>query len=142
MSDDRIGENEFPTVLNELADLPIGKTKELVVQLGVPLSVCDDVDYRPVEERRLKLLGGWLKTSENTTWSLLVNALNTPVVKEHELAENIRAKYCPSVAQYRPKDKVQLQPLERPVLHRTRGTTISGDDELRSSCEFSVKHSE
>ena len=72
---------------NELANLSIGTLKELVVQLGVHRRSCDDVDYYPVQERRLKLLDAWLTVDESATWSKLIDALNKPAVKEHVLAE-------------------------------------------------------
>ena len=118
---DSIGGKEFPSLVNELADLHIGKVKSLVVQLGVSLGECDNVDYVPVEERRQKLLGYWLKVDESATWSKLVDALKTPAVNQHSLAKKIREKYCASS--------------QRPPL--IRKTAISEEDERRS-CEFLI----
>ena len=104
---------------NELANVSLGKVKELVVQLGVHSSKCDDVDSYPVPERKQKLLGEWLRG--DATWRKLVDALKKPAVGEHALAKKIQVKYCPSLPPH--------HPIERPSLHRTRGTTISEGDE-------------
>ena len=126
---DSIGDKEFPSLLNELANLPIGTVKSLVVQLGVSRGECSDVDRVPVEEIRLKLLDCWLKVDKSATWSKLVNALKTPAVNEQSLAEKIRVKYCdlPSPA--------QTAPSQRPPL--IREPAISEEEERRS-CEFPI----
>ena len=126
---DSIGNKEFPSLVNELAHLEIGTVKSLVVQLGVSRGECSDVDYDPVKERRQKLLDCWLKVDESATWSKLVDALKSPAVDEHSLAEKIRVKYCdrPSPA--------QTTPSQRPPL--IREPAISLDDERRS-CEFLI----
>ena len=80
------------TLCNELADLTVGQTKALVLQL------CGrhfDMDYVPVEDRKLKLLEKWLTSDSNATWSKLVNALKAPALELHALAEIIRTKHCP-----------------------------------------------
>lgn len=126
---DCIGDKEFPSLLNELADLPIGKVKSLVVQLGVSRGECSNVDYVPVDERRQKLLDSWLKVDESATWTKLADALNTPAVSECELSAKIRQKYC-----CRPSNSsAQTVPSQKPVL--TRESAISDHDE-RQTCEF------
>ena len=121
---DCIGDKEFPSLLNELANLDIGTVKSLVLQLGVSRGECSDVDRRvPLEEIRHKLLGYWLKVDESATWSKLVDALKTSSVNEHSLAKKIREKYCdrPSPA--------QTVPSQRPPLIR------KPEDDERRSCE-------
>ena len=94
---------------NELADVSLGQVKELVVQLGVHSSKCDDVDCYPVPERKSQLLGMWLRGDIHATWSKLVNALKNPAVGEHTLAVNIQAKHCSS-----PQPHHSEQPTETP----------------------------
>ena len=131
-----IEEKDFKDLLNELADVSIANVKNLVIQLGVHKSKCEDADYVQFRERKTYLLDSWLKIDEKPSWSKLVNAMNTPSVREHEIAEQIRVKYCPSLAKYSKPSPLQ----KRAALTNTRGTTISSseDDGLPRKFDISL----
>ena len=86
---------KLSVLCNILAGLTISKTRGLVLQLCG--NTFPDVDYAPVEERRLCFLENWLKIDTNPTWVKVVNALNTPAIRENAMAEKIRAEYCPHI---------------------------------------------
>ena len=131
-----IEEKDFKELLNELAGVSISNVKNLVIQLGVHKSECENVDYHPLKDRNRVLLDTWLKIDENASWSKLVNAMNKPSVREYEIAEQIRVKYCPSLAQYSKPSPLQ----KRAALTNTRGTTISSseDDGLPRKFDISL----
>ena len=57
---------------------------------------CFQVKYGDPGDRLREVLKTWLTSSGKPTWGGMIEALNSPVIKEALLAEELQRKYCPS----------------------------------------------
>ena len=79
-------------VAEELFDVR-NNSRTLGLVLGLEKSVVD-VEYRRLTDQLLQVIAEFLERKEpRPTWGVIVNALRSPLIGMHALAEEIEAKY-------------------------------------------------
>ena len=68
----------------------------LGIYLRVRIGTLDriKVQFRDPRDQLREMLKTWLTTSDNPSWEMLIDALNSPGVQDFMLADFLEAKYC------------------------------------------------
>ena len=92
-----LGITDLATVLNDTYQCR-AKWYNLGIQLRVDVGTldCFQVKYGDPGDQLREVLRTWLTSSGKSTWEGMAEALNSPVIEEALLAEELQQKYCPS----------------------------------------------
>ena len=75
------------------------KWYDVGLELGVPVDELDRIQCDHGLESNVchrEMLKCWLKESDSTSWTTLIEALRSVVVGENSLAQKLEDKHCPS----------------------------------------------
>jgi len=91
---------DLATLLNALFQCHT-KWYNLGIQLRVDMSMLDSikVQYDDSRDQLREVIKGWLTTSDNPTWEVIVKALRSPVIGEDQLAMQLQQMYHSSSQQ-------------------------------------------
>ena len=95
-----VGEDDLGDVLEELVSVS-RKWYNIGIKLRVPLGTLDNIEYQysDVLTCLRKMLTEWIKRADPLpTWEELADALESRTVGETTHAQQLRSKYCTSVA--------------------------------------------
>ena len=92
-----VGQEDLSVLHRELHQVS-HKWYSLGAQLQIPIGTlqCIEMENRQMTNCLLEMLSTWLQcTSPPPTWSVLTEALESPLMEERLLAQQLRDKYCP-----------------------------------------------
>ena len=108
------------------------KWYDLGLKLGVGVNLLDSIrsQFSNPKECLRETLKQWLKTSDDTTWKILVEALRSPVITEARLAARLERKHCVD-----PQEHGQIQQQMKELLtevHQMKRQLETRDREIES----------
>jgi hypothetical protein len=105
-----LGEDDLRRVVNALHKMR-AQWKDIGLQLGVEVHDLDDIrSSSRNQDKLIKVLTLWLRSTPSPTWWNIVDALRHPSVNRLNVAEEVRRKYCP---EYDPQP-ISLNPPPQP----------------------------
>ena len=91
--DKTLHQSDIRKIVKELYEVR-AKSRMLGLVLGLPKSTVEAIhmQWRDPADQLLQVIAEFLQ-KERPTWRVIINALMSPVIREHALARKIEAKY-------------------------------------------------
>ena len=121
-----IEENDFKVLLIKLQPV-CGKWREFGIALGMqPHLDIINADGQSAVEKMERMLSQWMTRAEETYWSDVVSALDSPIVSRTDLAIKIRDDRCPDFIL--PTETLRISQRPQTPIDRTQSTSEDEGD--------------